>query len=67
MQEITNAFGDVEADEKVYRISDTFSITTVGDNFTVMSDDGETEKISKTSFKNHPRAIFASLKKKIFK
>lgn len=67
MQEITNAFGDVEADEKVYRISDTFSITTIGDNFTVMSDDGETEKISKTSFKTHPRAIFSSLKKKLFK
>ena len=67
MQEITNAFGDVEADEKVYRISDTFSITTVGDNFTVMSDDGETEKISKTSFKNHPRAIFTALKKRILK
>lgn len=67
MQEITNAFGDVEADEKVYRISDTFSITTIGDNFTVMSDDGETEKISKTSFKNHPRAIFAKLKKRILK
>lgn len=67
MQEITNAFGDIEADEKVYRISDTFSITTVGDNFTVMSDDGATEKISKTSFKNHPRAIFANLKKRILK
>lgn len=67
MQEITNAFGDVETDEKVYRISDTFSITTVGDNFTVMTDDGETEKISKTSFKNHPRAIFANLKKRILK
>lgn len=65
MQEILNAFGDIEADEKVYRINDTFSITTIGDDFTVMSSDGKTEKISKHSFKNHPRAIFAALKRKI--
>ena len=65
LNEIINAFDDVEADEKVYKINNVFSITTTGNDFTVMSDDGETEKISKSSFKNHPRAIFTALKKNI--
>ena len=67
MQEILNAFGDIEADEKVYKINETFSITTIGDDFTVMNSNGTSEKISKTSFKNHPRAIFSNLKKIILK
>ena len=67
MLEIINAFGDVETDEKVYKINESFSITTIGEDFTVMSNDGTTKKFSKASFANHPRAIFRNLKNHILK
>ena len=65
MKEIINAFDDVEADEKVYKINNVFSITTTGNDFTVMSTDGQIEKVSKNSFKNHPRQTFSKIKKMV--
>lgn len=65
MKEVINAFDDVEADEKVYKINNVFSITTTGNDFTVMSTDGQIEKVSKNSFKNHPRQTFSKIKKMV--
>ena len=65
MKEIINAFDDVEADEKVYKINNVFSITTTGNDITVMSTDGQIEKVSKNSFKNHPRQTFSKIKKMV--
>jgi hypothetical protein len=67
MQELNNAFGEgVIGGEKVFKINDKFSITTLNGKFTIMNIAGQIiDEVPIENFKKRPRVTFEKIKKMV--
>lgn len=67
MQELNNAFGDgVIGGEKVFKINDKFSITTLNGKFTIMNIAGQIiDEVPIESFQKRPRVTFGKIKEMV--
>lgn len=66
MQELNNAFGEgVIGGEKVFKINDQFSITTLNGKFTIMHDAAIVDEIPIETFQKRPRDTFKKIKEMV--
>ena len=67
MQELNNAFGEgVIGGEKVFKINDQFSITTLNGKFTIMNIAGQIiDEVPIENFQKRPRVTFEKIKKMV--
>lgn len=67
MQELNNAFGEgVVGGEKVFKINDKFSITTLNGKFTIMNIAGQIiDEVPMENFQKRPRVTFEKIKKMV--
>jgi hypothetical protein len=67
MQELNNAFGEgVVGGEKVFKINDKFSITTLNGKFTIMNIAGQIiDEVPIENFQKRPRVTFEKIKKMV--
>lgn len=66
MQELKNAFGDgVVGGDKVFRINNEFSVTTLNGKFTIMHDAAIVDEIPIETFQKRPRDTFKKIKEMV--
>lgn len=67
IQELNNAFGEgVIGGEKVFKVNDQFSITTLNGNFTIMNIAGQIiDEVPIENFQKRPRVTFEKIKKMV--
>ena len=67
MQELNNAYGEgVVGGEKVFKINDKFSITTLNGKFTIMNIAGQIiDEVPMENFQKRPRVTFEKIKKMV--